>query len=309
MIYLANMPYEYHILDVFTDEPLKGNPLAVVREADGLSAERMQAIAREFNLPETVFVLPAQNPAHSARMRIFSPAMELPFAGHPTIGTAVLLASLRLGDLAGQNDALIVLEQDIGVVRVGVKFRPDTAPFAEFDAPRLPADAGAPAPEDRLAAALGLASAEIGFENHHPSRYEAGVPFTFVPVEGIEAIRRARIVHSHWHEAFRGDTMQAAFVYCRETVRNRSSFHARMFAPMAGIAEDPATGSAVVALAGVINRFDRPGDGMHTCLIEQGFEMGRPSEIELEMEIGGHQVTGVRIGGSAVRIMGGTLML
>jgi trans-2,3-dihydro-3-hydroxyanthranilate isomerase len=301
------MPYEYHILDVFTDEPLQGNPLAVVRDAEGLSPERMQAIAREFNLPETVFVLPAQNPAHSARVRIFSPAMELPFAGHPTIGTAVLLAGLRLDDLGGQNNALIVLEQAIGVVRVGVTLRPDAAPFAEFDAPKLPVDAGAPAPEDRLAAALGLATAEIGFENHHPSRYDAGMPFTFVPVEGIDAIRRARIVHNHWHEAFRGDTMQAAFVYCRETVRNRSSFHARMFAPMAGIAEDPATGSAVVALAGVINRFDRPGDGTHTCLIEQGFEMGRPSEIELEMEIGGHQVTGVRIGGSAVRVARGVM--
>jgi len=192
---------------------------------------------------------------------------------------------------------------------VGVRMIPGGADYAEFDAPRMPADGGAPAPEDRLAAALGLATSEIGFENHHPSRFNAGVPFTFVPVEGISAIRRAHVVHVHWEEAFRGDDMMAAFVYCRETVRHNASFHARMFAPMAGVHEDPATGAAVAAFAGAINRFDRPADGMGRYEIEQGFEMGRPSEIVLEAEYAGREITGLRIGGYAVRVARGVLEL
>ena len=135
------------------------------------------------------------------------------------------------------------------------------------------------------------------------------MPFTFVPVEGIEAIRRAHVVHAHWEEAFRGDEMLAAFVYCRETVRHHSAYHARMFAPMAGVHEDPATGAAAAAFAGAINRFDRPADGMGRYEIEQGFEMGRPSEIVLEAEYAGGQVTGLRIGGYAVRVASGVLEL
>lgn len=303
------MSLDYYILDVFTQDQLAGNPLAVVCGADSLDTERMQAIAREFNLSETVFVLAAEHPAHSARVRIFTPKSELPFAGHPTVGTAILLAQLKFGAVDTEHDAIIVLEENIGAVRVGVRMIPGGADYAEFDAPRMPADGGAPAPEDRLAAALGLATSEIGFENHHPSRFNAGVPFTFVPVEGISAIRRAHVVHVHWEEAFRGDDMMAAFVYCRETVRHNASFHARMFAPMAGVHEDPATGAAVAAFAGAINRFDRPADGMGRYEIEQGFEMGRPSEIVLEAEFAGREVTGLRIGGYAVRVARGVLEL
>ena len=303
------MSLDYYILDVFTQEQLSGNPLAVVCGADGLDTDRMQAIAREFNLSETVFVLAAEHNAHTARVRIFTPKSELPFAGHPTVGTAILLAQLKFGAVDTEHDAIIVLEENISAIRVGVRMMPGVPDYAEFDGPRLPSDGGAPAPEDRLAAALGLATSEIGFENHHPSRFNAGVPFTFVPVEGIEAIRRAHVVHAHWEEAFRGDEMMAAFVYCRETVRHDTAFHARMFAPMAGVHEDPATGSAAAAFAGAINRFDRPADGTGRYEIEQGFEMGRPSEIVLETEIAGGQVTGLRIGGYAVRVARGALEL
>ncbi len=300
---------QYYILDVFTQQQLAGNPLAVVCDADALDTDRMQAIAREFNLSETVFVMAAEHPAHSARVRIFTPKGELPFAGHPTVGAAILLSQLKFGAVDTEHDAIIVLEENIGPIRVGVRMIPGAADYAEFDAPRMPSDAGAPAPEDRIAAALGLATSEIGFENHHPSRFSAGMPFTFVPVEGIEAIRRAHVVHAHWEEAFRGDDMMAALVYCRETVRHNAAFHARMFAPMGGVHEDPATGAAAAAFAGVINRFDRPADGMGRYEIEQGFEMGRPSEIVLEAEISGREVTGLRIGGYAVRVASGVLEL
>ncbi|RIA47465.1 PhzF family phenazine biosynthesis protein [Dichotomicrobium thermohalophilum] len=303
------MNLTYYVLDVFTQDQLAGNPLAVVCGADGLDTDRMQGIAREFNLSETVFVMDPEHEAHSARVRIFTPKSELPFAGHPTVGTAILLAQLKFGEVSTEQDAIIVLEENIGAVRVGVRMIPGTADYAEFDAPRLPGDAGATAPEDRIAAALGLATSEIGFENHHPSRFNAGMPFTFVPVDGLDAIRRAHVVHAHWEEAFRGDELMAAFVYCRETVRQRASYHARMFAPMMGVPEDPATGSAAAAFAGAINRFDRPADGLNRYEIEQGFEMGRPSEIVLEAEVSGRTVTGLRIGGHAVHVARGELAL
>src|SRR5262249_3905269 len=137
------MRLSYHVLDVFTDTRFGGNPLAIVLDADGLDTARMQRVAREFNLSETVFVQKPQNAAHTARVRIFTPAAELPFAGHPTVGTGALLAELKSSAASGRGDALVVLEEEIGVVRVGVRLRTGAAPFAEFDAPRLPEESGA----------------------------------------------------------------------------------------------------------------------------------------------------------------------
>jgi trans-2,3-dihydro-3-hydroxyanthranilate isomerase len=299
------MRLPYHILDVFTNRRLEGNPLAVVLDADGLDTERMQAIAREFNLAETVFVLPPQNKAHSARVRIFTPAIELPFAGHPTVGTAALLAQFKSPEPAGNGDALVVLEEGIGPVRVGVRLRQAAAPFAEFDAPKLPQESGSLPPADRLAAAVGLIPAEIGFENHRPTRFAAGNTFAFVPVASLEAMAKARVMSSHWGEAFQGGI--GAFLYCRQTVHTTSAFHARMFAPEHGVPEDPATGSAAVGFAGVVHRFDALPDGLHKRVIEQGFEMGRPSLIELSLHVEGGRLEAVRIGGHAVRVAEGMI--
>lgn len=301
------MTRPYVILDVFTSTPLEGNPLAVVLRSEDLNDARMQAIAREFNLSETVFVLPPVNPAHTASVRIFTPITELPFAGHPTVGTAILLAQERVWKATGPCFALVVLEAKAGVLRVGVTPKGAEPPYAEFDALKAPEEAGFPAPEDRIAAALGLAPSEIGFENHRPTRYAAGPAFTFVPVAGLDAIRRARVVTPHWGAGFGSDAAAAAYVYCRETVKRKCTFHARMFAPGLGMPEDAATGSAAVALAGVILRFDDPGEGVHRCVIEQGAEMGRPSEITLEFEVQRQKLRVVRIGGSAVEVMRGEL--
>jgi trans-2,3-dihydro-3-hydroxyanthranilate isomerase len=299
------MRLAFHTLDVFTDKRFSGNPLAVVLGADGVDAKAMQAIAREFSLPETVFVLEPQNRAHTARVRIFTPGRELPFAGHPTVGTAVLLSELRtpLGD--GQGDALVVLEQAIGIVRVGVRRRRGAAGFAEFDAPKAPEDLGPTPPPDSLAAALGLIPAEIGFENHRPTRYTAGNPFIFIPVASLDAMAKARVAAAHWETAMKDDI--GVFLYCRQTVHTTSAFHARMFAPHNGIAEDPATGSAAAAFAGVVHRFDELPDGAHRRVIEQGFEMGRPSLMELSMDVEGGRLQVVRIGGHAVRVTEGAI--
>ena len=298
------MHLPYHVLDVFTEERFGGNPLAVVLDADGLEGTRMQRIAREFNLSETVFVLKPEHAAHTARVRIFTPADELPFAGHPTVGTGALLALLRVPEPSGRGDALIVLEEGIGIVRVGVRLRPGVAPYAEFDAPKLPAEAGTLPPVDRLAAALGLIPSEIGFENHRPTKYGAGNVFAFVPIASLDAIGKARVATPHWDGTIQG---QGAFLYCRQTAHTGSSFHARMFAPHLGVPEDPATGSAAAAFAGVVHRFDALPDGAHKRIIEQGYEMGRPSTIDLTVEVEHGKLATVRIGGHTVRVAEGKI--
>ena len=300
------MARKFHTFDVFTKERLTGNALAIVEDADGLEGQAMQRIAREFNLSETVFLLPPDNKAHSARVRIFTPGQELPFAGHPSVGTAIFLAMQKLGDVTQEEDAIIVLEEEVGPVRCGVRLRPDEAPFAEFDVPALPSEVGDAAPRDVIATALGLEREEIGFENHVPTVYSAGNPFTFVPVRNLEVIGRAGVATQHWDQAFHPETHPAAFVYTRETIAHDAAFHARMFWPAIGIGEDPATGSAAAAFAAVIMRFDELRDGTYIGTIEQGYEMGRPSQMVLEIEVNGGALDHVRIGGHAVAVMSGT---
>ncbi len=297
------MKRAYHILDVFTNTPLAGNPLAVVHDSEGLDGARMQAIAREFNLSETVFVMPPDNPAHSAKVRIFTPTIELPFAGHPTVGTAIILARQRWGTGEnGEQDGLVVLEEEVGPVRVGVVLK-NGASFAEFDIPQKPAALDGETDTDLAAAALGLVPTEIGFENHKACRYTAGVDYDFVPVRDLAVLKRISVDTRTFDKAF---VSRSAFVYTRETMSTESAFHARMFAPSDGIAEDPATGSAVAAFAGVVRQFDQPLGGVHQYRIEQGHIMGRPSHINLEIDVQGG-LHAVRIGGGAVVVAEGVI--
>lgn len=297
------MKRRFFTLDVFTDRPLAGNPLAVVLDGAGLDASRMQAIAREFNLSETTFVLEPRDPVNTAALRIFTPGRELPFAGHPTIGSAVLIAVVRAPEMLGRGDLQIVLEEEVGPVRCNVRRRGD-AYFAAFSLPVLPFTApGLPDPAD-AAAALGLAPSDIGFERHRISRYSCGTPYTFVPVAGLDAIARAVPDGIRFSHVF-GE--MGVFLYTRETAKPENAVHARMFAPRFAIPEDPATGSAAAAFAGVAQEFEAPEDGVHTLTIEQGFEMGRPSLIHLTMEITGRKLISGEIGGSAVIVSQGTI--
>ncbi len=304
------MALDYEIFDVFTDVPLAGNPLAVVHGAEGLDTARMQAIAKEFNLSETVFVTAAANGAHSAAIRIFMPGGELPFAGHPTVGAAISVAARRLGG-DGDASALVVLEEKVGPVRCAVRRTGGTS-FAEFDLPRLPEPLPIELDKAAIAATLGLGPHEIGFENHTVTAWSAGVPYVCVPVHGLDAIGRAAVDAQSWLERdlLGGGRHIAPYLYCRDCVHHDSAFHTRMFAPWDGIAEDPATGSAAAAFAGVVAHFDRPGNGAHAVRIEQGIEMGRPSFIRLEMDMGaGRVLSGARIGGNAVKIAEGKLFV
>lgn len=301
------MALNFHTLDVFTDKRFGGNPLGVVLDADRLSGGEMQTIAREFNLSETVFVLKPENPAHSAKIKIFTPTREMPFAGHPTIGTAVLMAESKARNGNGDGDALVVLEEGIGPVRVGVRIRRGIATFAEFDAPKLPAEAGSLQPVEKLAAGLGLIPSEIGFENHRASCFAAGSAFAFVPVSTRTALDRAHVNGTDWRAAFEDQGVVGAYLYTRQCVHTSSAFHVRMFAPGSGIPEDPATGSAAVSFAGVIKAFDDIPDGNHRRVIEQGYAMGRPSQIALTLIVARGKLETVRIGGHAVRVSSGTI--
>jgi trans-2,3-dihydro-3-hydroxyanthranilate isomerase len=297
------MRRKFFTLDVFTRRRYAGNPLAVVLDAGGLDDAAMQSIAREFNLSETVFVLPPAEKAHRAKLRIFTPAAELPFAGHPTVGTAVLLNRIDGG--AGARD--IVLEEGIGPVRCTVDAINADTGHARFALAKLPAETGAAAPAAAIAAALSLSESDIGFDRFRPQRWSAGNPFNFVPLAGLDAMRRCRPDTAQWDAAFGNGRVIGAFLFCRETVEPGHAFHARMFAPRSGVPEDPATGSAVAAFAGVLAHGTRPPDGAHDFVIEQGYEMGRPSLIRLSMTMKGGQLVAGAIAGEAVVVSEGTL--
>lgn len=303
------MPLSFHTLDVFTQTPFEGNPLAVVLGAEGLDEAQMLRITREFNLSETVFVLPPDDPVNTAKIRIFTPGGELPFAGHPTVGTAILLAELRAGGMLGGSGITIALEEKIGLVKVDVTRQPGGVCRAVFALPSLPRILDLAFEPALVARALGIEPLEIGFGAHGLCAWSAGVPYVMVPLRSLAAIREARIADlSAWNAAFGATGKGAAFLYTKETVHPAHHIHARMFSPLLGIPEDPATGSAAAAFAGVAATCELPEDGVHQLVIEQGFEMGRPSLIALDLVIQHGGLAAASIGGSALRISEGRLL-
>jgi trans-2,3-dihydro-3-hydroxyanthranilate isomerase len=295
------MTLPFATLDVFTEQRFTGNPLAVVFDADALDDARMQIIAREFGHPETVFVLKPVA-GGTVRVRIFTPSMELPFAGHPTVGTAIILA-LKGHGKAGN----IVLEEQIGLVPCTVSFETTGRGYARFQLPELPRPTGAAAPAQAIAAALGLRVEDIGSQNLMPTCWSAGNAFTFVPVSGLDAVRRCRPNGTLWEEAFAATGGNRAYIFCPETVDSANTFHARMFAFRLGITEDPATGSAAAAFAELAARALSLSDGEHRLTIEQGYEMGRPSVMELLLTIQTGKLSSASVGGSAVVVTEGTI--
>jgi trans-2,3-dihydro-3-hydroxyanthranilate isomerase len=296
------MRRRFATLDVFTGKRFTGNPLAVVLEPDGLDTAAMRMIAREFNLSETVFVFPPAEKANRAMLRIFTPTRELPFAGHPTVGTAMLLCRMD-----GGRGRHFRLEEQIGLVSCWAKSWDADSGIASFIIPRLP-EKEADSPDVALmAAALGLTVGDMGLEGFAAARWSAGNPFTFVPVRGLDAIRRCHLDLARFEEAFGVGTHPAAFVFCAETVEEDHSFHARMFAPIMGVHEDPATGSAVAAFAGYLAARGVYADGEHVVQIEQGYEIKRASQLELLLKISGGKLSRAEVFGAAVVVMEGTI--
>ncbi len=296
------MKRRFFTLDVFTQRKFAGNPLAAVLEPDGLDTDAMQTIAREFNHPETVFVFPPADKRHRAALRIFTPTAEIPFAGHPTVGTAVLLAILD-----GGSPGKFMLEEKIGNVACHFEPREADAGYVRFAVPSLPVAAGDLPGKAEIAAALSVTPDDIGSESAVPSRWSAGVPFSFVLLKNLDAVGRCHPNPASFEKVFGVGGPGMVYVFCRQTAETGHDFHARMFAPMRGIPEDPATGSAVAAFAGLLAASGRYGEGEHHFRVEQGYEMGRASLIELGLKIGGGRLAAATIGGSAVIVTEGAI--
>lgn len=297
------MQLRFFTADVFTSTPFGGNPLAVIPDASTLDDRQMQQIAREFNLSETTFVLPPDDPRHSFRLRIFTPAAELPFAGHPTVGTALVLAATGSLSLDGQVTRL-VLEEGVGPVEVQVHARDGLPGSAWLKVAKLPEQGPEPPAPERVAAAL---SVDAGVLAGAPKAFSCGVPFLFVPLRDRDALARVQLDHGAWRSHLSACWATELFVFCASEAGEGSDFSARMFAPRLGIEEDPATGAAVAALAGFLAR--EASDSKLSWTVSQGVDMGRPSILRLEAEQHSGRLTTVRVGGEAVLMSEGTLSL
>lgn len=291
------MSLPYLLLDVFTQTPLRGNGLAVIPRADGLLDDEMQAIAREFNLSETVFICRPQNERNSASVRIFTPYQELPFAGHPTVGAAVVLG------LRGKATALRI-EEKVGLVTALFEKNTVRSGSARFTLPVLPEKTGALPDRVLLAAALGIAEDEIGCAGFEPGAYSAGVVFNLVPVRDADVLRRISIDPALVEQAF-PHGRHSVYVFTLTPGEGGNDIGARMFGIAVG--EDPGTGSAAAALIGLLS--EQAPDGSTDLVLRQGVEMGRPCAISLQWRKDGGRLTHGSIGGHAVIVGEGELHL
>jgi trans-2,3-dihydro-3-hydroxyanthranilate isomerase len=292
----------YLVLDVFTDKAYSGNPLAVLPEAEGLTEAQMQQIAREFNLSETAFVRPPRNRGETHRLRIFTPARELPFAGHPTIGAAHALAE------EGWPEDEFVFGEGVGPVRVSLRQRKQRR-SAWLWAARLPEKGPPPPPVDALAALVSLRPTDILAGPWGPVAISAGVPFLLVPLRDPEALARAELDLPRWREILQHWWADQVYLVAPLDGPRGTRYRARMFAPSLGIQEDPATGAAATAFPAWLVPLLGAREGVLTLTIEQGIEMGRPSTLMIEVELIQGAITVVRVGGMAVSLAEGTIRI
>ena len=296
--------FQFYTCDVFTSDRFGGNQLAVFPDAAGLDPALMQPIAREFNYSETTFVLPPTDAANTRRVRIFTPGGELQFAGHPTVGTAFVLASVGVIPVKGA-ETRIVLEEGVGPVPVTIRSVQGQTGFAQLSVAQLPM-VGPPAPSAAdLAKCLRLDSKDVLTGEWGPEGRSCGTPFLMVPVRDRKALARARVDLDAWDAVLGKYWTNKVFFFCNEPELPGSHYRARMFAPAIGVPEDPATGSACAGFAGYLADRDARAEGTLQWRVEQGFEMGRPSLLDLEVDKKNGVVTGVRVGGNSVLVSKG----
>jgi trans-2,3-dihydro-3-hydroxyanthranilate isomerase len=305
--------YRYQTLDVFTDEPFSGNPLAVFPDAQGLTDDGMQRIARELNLSETVFVLPAETPEGTRKVRIFTPGREVPFAGHPTVGTAFFLVAEGLVPVDG-DEVTVVLEEQVGPVPVQVSLREGRPVRAELTAASAPREVPLPWDPEALGAlvslppgAMGMDGAALGVKGQLEAAFASmGLAFLLLPVRTLEYAEASTLDTAVWSRLLPGGAQSRMVYVVAPGGRGQGvDAHVRMFAPDAGVPEDPATGSAAAALGGYLGF--RAEEGTHRWTLEQGLEMGRPSSLELTVEVRDGSAHQVRVGGAAVLMSRGTM--
>jgi trans-2,3-dihydro-3-hydroxyanthranilate isomerase len=297
------MRYRFSTCDVFTDTRFGGNQLAVLPEADGLHAAQMQQIAREFNFSETAFVLPPQA-GHTCRVRIFTPAAEVPFAGHPNIGTAFVLASMGVfGPLDAPTS--VTFEEQAGLVPVSIERRHEGRIRCELAAPQRLSH-GVTVAAQSVAAAVSLSASDILTTSHAPRVASVGLPFLIAELTDRAALARARPDISGL-ESLIAEGVASPDVHLYVRTSDDFDIRARMFAPMDGVPEDPATGSANCALVALLTHLDEAADGAFSWRIAQGVEMGRPSVLEARTEKRDGAVEGVWIGGECVLVCEGSI--
>ncbi|HEX6059914.1 MAG TPA: PhzF family phenazine biosynthesis protein [Gemmatimonadaceae bacterium] len=299
--------HRYLTADVFTDTIFGGNQLAIFPDASGIREDHLLPIAREFNYSETTFVYPPRDAAHTRRVRIFTPGGEVPFAGHPTVGTAHALAATGAIRLEARGDTRIVLEEEVGPVPVRIRTDGGAPVFAQLSVAKLPEIGPPPPPRMVLADILGLEDEDLLGAEWLPQGVSCGLPFLFVPLRSRAAVARARINLAPWEKHLANAWASMIFVFARDAERPGSDIRARMFAPGISVPEDPATGSACAALGGYLAARDDRQDGLLRWVVEQGFEMGRPSILEVEADRSGGEVTGIRVGGSTVMVSEGVM--
>jgi trans-2,3-dihydro-3-hydroxyanthranilate isomerase len=296
------MDYRYSTCDVFTDRRFGGNPLAVVPHADGLSDRQMQQIAREFNFSETTFVLPPEA-GHTRKVRIFTPATEVPFAGHPNVGTAFVLAATgELGSL--RPESTVTFEEKSGVVPVTIHQEEGRVTWCELAAPQR-LSLGETVSPDLVAPALSLSPGDVAITTHVPVVGSVGLPFLISELKDYSALARARVNLGGLDALVAAGLPPDVHVYTRSS--DEFDIRARMFAPLDGVPEDPATGSANCALAGLLAHCDPRPTARFSWRIAQGVEMGRPSALTARAEKMDGVVVTTWVGGVCILVSEGVI--
>jgi trans-2,3-dihydro-3-hydroxyanthranilate isomerase len=300
------MKVRFITADVFTARPFTGNQLAVIPDAPAIPEELLLPIAREFNYSETTFVYPPENPAHARRVRIFTPGAEVPFAGHPTIGTAVVLAAMGEIPLTG-DETRIVLEEKVGPVPVTIRARNGVAVGAQLSVAKLPEVGPPPPARTTLAELLSLEPSQLLGGPNGPQAVSCGLPFLIVPVKDRAAVAAAHVRMDVWESTLKRYWAPDIMVVARDPELDDSDLRARVFVPGLAVPEDPATGSCAAALAGYLAAREAGPNGSFRWVMEQGFEMGRPSMLELEADKRDGAVVAVRVAGETVLVSDGTM--
>jgi trans-2,3-dihydro-3-hydroxyanthranilate isomerase len=302
--YELAMNYRFYTCDVFTETRFGGNPLAVLPQADGLTAQQMLQIAREFNYSESAFVFPAKA-GHTRRVRLFTPAKEVPFAGHPNVGTAFVLANA--GEFGAiRNSLTVTFEEEAGLVSVIIHEEQGKVAWCELAAPQS-LSIGATIPTNLLASAVSLSMDDIVTETHPPQVGSVGLPFVIAELRDRSALERARANISALEVIGATGVWPVVHLYTRVT--DGFDIRARMFAPLSGVPEDPATGSANCALAGLLAHYSKQPSGGFSWRIAQGVEMDRPSVLRARAEKTNGVVQATWVGGATVLISEGIIHL
>ncbi|NRA89320.1 MAG: PhzF family phenazine biosynthesis protein [Rhizobiales bacterium] len=295
---------EFLTYDVFTQHKLCGNPLAIIPNAKRMSDTEMLNITQEFNLSETIFIYPKQDGAYE--VRIFTPAQELPFAGHPTIGASIAIARDEKGsEFTGKHHVNLI--EKAGAVAVSLDLNSNGCDYAEFIAPQIPKSCNVAISFDQVAEILSLNAADIGFDDYLPDQFDGGVPFYSFPIRNRAALANIKINTLAVEKYIKGKFHRAFHCFTND-IDDGVDFATRMFSLDLGMNEDPATGSAATSFAGAIASYAALGDKEHKFTLDQGVDMGRPSEIYLTIVMQNGKINQVRIGGYAVPYSKGSLL-